>query len=75
MKKLTLLAALGAGMLGLASLPASAAAFPAAGLASANPSLTQTVGWRHRKVCKVRKVVRRDRFGRRYVKTVRVCHR
>ena len=73
MKKLTLLAGLGAAMLGLASFSAPAAAFPAAGLGNANPSLMQTVAWRHHRVCKVRKVVTRDRWGHRRVKVVRVC--
>jgi hypothetical protein len=75
MRKLTILAVLGTALLGLASLPAPAAAFPAAGLANANPSITHSVRYRHRKVCTVRKIVKRDRFGRRHVRTVRVCRR
>jgi hypothetical protein len=78
--KLSLIAA-GAALFGLAAFAAPASALPVSGLHNAAPAHVQEVQWRRHKHwhrhrdCHWRKVVRRDRFGIRRVKTVRVCRR
>jgi hypothetical protein len=76
--KLSLIAA-GAALFGLAAFAAPASALPVSGLHNAAPAHVQEVHWRRHKHyhrhrdCRVRKVVRYDRFGHRHVKTVRTC--
>ncbi len=72
--KLSLLAA-GATLIALASFSAPASAHPIAGLHKAAPAQTHAVHFRRHRHCHERKVVRIDRFGRRHVKHVQVCHR
>jgi hypothetical protein len=71
MKK-TLIAAAGAALLGLASFSAPAAAMPVYGKTSIHSGV-HSVRYVHRHFCKVKRVVKRDRFGRRIVRHVRVC--
>lgn len=62
--KRALMIAVGASFLGLASFSAPAAAFPSTGLHTAQ-GLIQIVDYRRHRHCRVRKVVKRDRFGHR----------
>jgi Spy/CpxP family protein refolding chaperone len=70
---LALTAAVACGLISFAA-PASAAPAPApmAGVAVDHTDMSSQ-RWHRRKVCKVRTVVRRDRFGRRMVRKVRTC--
>lgn len=71
MKK-TIIAATGAALLGLGCFSAPASAMPVYGL-SAPQSSIHAVRHVHRHVCKIKRVVKHDRFGHRVVKKVRVC--
>lgn len=71
MKK-TVLALSAAAVCGLLSFAAPASAAPLAGASAAHTDMSSQ-RMHPRKVCHVRKVVTRDRFGRRVVRTARVC--
>ena len=76
MKKLAATIA-GAALLGLASMSGPAAAMPVSAVQAGALTAVETVqfrpGFRHRKVCRTEKTVRRGPHGRRIVTTRRIC--
>jgi hypothetical protein len=72
--KLSLIAA-GAALIGLTSFAAPASAHPVPGLHKAAPAHVQVARFHRHKRCHWRKIVTRDHFGIRRVKTVRICRR
>jgi len=57
--KMTIIAVAGAALLGAASFAVPASALPLHGITTSNPSVAQTVRFQHRRVCTVKKVVKR----------------
>jgi hypothetical protein len=72
LKKILVAAAGAVALIGLSAFSVPASALPLHGITSPDQSATQTVAFRHRRVCRVKTRVIRGPHGRRVIKT-RVC--